>query len=69
MLSALEDNAKIYLTGKEVFKSELILFDPKEMTDEGKAHMYGSGMLIINAPYMIKEKVEETRLSLEKILK
>ncbi len=69
MISTLEDKAKVYLPGKELFHSELIIGNGDEMNEDGKAHMYGCGMLIINSPYQFQEKAEECRAVLQEIFK
>lgn len=67
LLSNLEDFAKIHLPGSETFHSELIIKNPEEMDEESKSHLYGSGMFFVNPPYLLREKVEESKAILEKI--
>ena len=69
MLVALEDAAKLGLNPTDSFRSELIVKDPRELTEENGSHLYGSGMFIMNPPWQLKEQLEESRLFLEKVLK
>ncbi len=46
---------------------ELKIKDPAEMT--GLANMYGSGMIIVNPPYGLDEKMKEIIPKLEKVLR
>ncbi len=68
MLSALEDNAKLGLNPCESFRSELKVVPAETMTKEDGAHLYGSGMLVINPPWKLKEQMEEVTQYLTKVL-
>ena len=59
MLSELEDFAKLGTMPCESFRCELIVRNQSEMTEESKAHLYGSGMLVINPPWQLKEEMQE----------
>lgn len=69
MLTELEDYGKLGTTPCESFKIELKVRNPEEMQEEEGPHLYGSGMFIMNPPYMLKEKMQETAQWLEEILK
>ena len=64
MTASLENAVK---TGKNpctVYKCSLTLYDsdkiPEAMTEEKASHMYGSGMFIINPPWQLDERMNET---------
>ncbi len=59
MLSALEDYSKLGTMPCESFRCELTLMNPNDIPEESKAHLYGSGMLIINPPWHLKEEMTE----------
>jgi len=72
MLTSLEDDAKLGVNPTTCFRAELAVKNPDELyyennCDDTKCHMYGSGMLIINPPYQLKENLEETVKLLEKV--
>ena len=69
MLTELEDYGKLGTTPCESFKVELVVRDPEEMKEEAGPHLYGSGMFIMNPPYMLKEKMEEAKSWLEEIFR
>lgn len=69
MLTELEDFGKLGTTPCESLKIELIVKNPETMKEEAGPHLYGSGMFILNPPYMLKEKIEETAKWLEEMLK
>ncbi len=63
MLCELEDFVKLGLNPCGTAKFELPVFDlnniPSEMRKEDGSHMLGSGMFIINPPWLLQEKMEE----------
>ncbi len=59
LLSALEDFAKLGNNPCTSFRAELCVRNPEDMAQEDGAHLYGSGMLIINPPWKLKEEMEE----------
>ncbi len=65
MLTNLEYSAKLGLNPCESLRIELKIKSPLLLEEENnsnalhKGHMYGSGMFIINPPYLLKEKLEE----------
>lgn len=59
MLTELEDYGKLGTTPCESFKVELVVRDPEEMQEEEGPHLYGSGMFIMNPPYMLQENMKE----------
>lgn len=69
MLTELEDFGKLGTMPCDCFNIELKVRTPEEMSEENGPHLYGSGMFIMNPPYMLKEKMEETAGWLENILK
>lgn len=69
MLTELEDFGKLGTMPCESFKVELIVRNPEEMNEEQGPHLYGSGMFILNPPYLLKEKMEVAKNWLEEILK
>ncbi|MCR5764027.1 MAG: 23S rRNA (adenine(2030)-N(6))-methyltransferase RlmJ [Treponema sp.] len=60
MLSELEDFSKLGTMPCESFRCELIIKNQDEIPEESKAHMYGSGMLVINPPWHLKEDMAES---------
>ncbi len=59
MLSALEDFSKLGTMPCESFRCELIVKKQESISEESKAHLYGSGMLIINPPWKLKDEMTE----------
>ncbi len=72
MLAELEDFGKIGVNPCESIKCEFHLFAPDQIPDEMKkedgSHMLGSGMFIMNPPWQLKEKMEESLDFLHKVL-
>lgn len=68
MLTALEDFGKLGTNPAESFRVELITKDPSALTEEDGPHMYGSGMFIMNPPWLLKEQLEESSEQLRQIL-
>lgn len=60
MLTALEDNAKLGVNPADCFKVELVTQNPSSLTQTDGAHLYGSGVFIMNPPWMMKEEMEDT---------
>lgn len=61
MLTSLEDEAKLGANPCESIRIEYCVKEPSSLTEsnaENKAHMYGSGMFIINPPWTLKEQLE-----------
>lgn len=62
MLVGLEDEAKLGANPCECLRIEYCAKDASSAQsssyEESKAHMYGSGMFIINPPYMLKEQMD-----------
>lgn len=69
MLTELEDFGKLGTNPCESFKVELTVCNPEDMNEEAGPHLYGSGMFIMNPPYMLKEKMEEAARWLEELLR
>ncbi len=70
MLTELEDFGKLGTNPCESIKVELIAKNADyENEEEGKSHLYGSGMFIMNPPYMLKEMLEDSKSYLEKIIR
>lgn len=73
MLCELEDFAKLGLNPCETKKFELTIYDPenipKEMSREDGSHMIGSGMFIINPPWQLDEKMNESVEFLNKVFR
>lgn len=73
MLCELEDFAKLGLNPCETINIPLTIHDEDSLagkySDEGKAHMLGSGMFIMNPPWTLKESMEEASKFLAKVLK
>lgn len=64
MTAALETSAKTGNHPCSVYKCELTLYDadeiPETMTEDKAPHMYGNGMFIINPPWQLDLKMNET---------
>ena len=60
MLSSLEDFSKLGTMPCESFRCELIVKNPSDISQDSKAHLYGSGMLVINPPWQLKQEMTET---------
>ena len=58
MLTALQDDAKLGTMPAESFRCELSVRAPESMNTEAGAHLYGSGMLVINPPWHLQEELE-----------
>ncbi|MBO4319427.1 MAG: 23S rRNA (adenine(2030)-N(6))-methyltransferase RlmJ [Treponema sp.] len=73
MTYALENAAKTGNHPSPFYKCELKLFEddkiPEAMTEQNASHMYGSGMLIINSPWQLDVKMNDTVAFLEKVLR
>lgn len=67
MLTALQDDAKLSLNPSETLTIEYRFKDPEDFMADDKAHLYGSGMFILNPPWQLKEKMESAIRFLEKI--
>ena len=59
MLASLEDAAKLGNNPCESFNVELITKNLAELTEESGPHMYGSGMFIMNPPWLLEEQIKE----------
>ena len=59
MLSALETAAKTGTNPCTCTRKELRLKDPETLTKEDGAHLYGSGMFVINPPWHFEEEMDE----------
>jgi 23S rRNA (adenine2030-N6)-methyltransferase len=59
MLVSLEDTAKLGNNPSDWCKIELETQKPDDLTETDGAHLYGSGMFIINPPYLLKENMED----------
>ncbi len=68
MISALESACKIGVNLCEYLNVQLIVKDEAEMQKEDGAHLYGSGMFIMNPPYLLKENLEEAAKFYTKLL-
>ncbi|MCR5080918.1 MAG: 23S rRNA (adenine(2030)-N(6))-methyltransferase RlmJ [Treponema sp.] len=68
MISALESACKIGVNPCEYLNVQLIVKDEAEMQKEDGAHLYGSGMFIMNPPYLLKENLEEAAKFYTKLL-
>lgn len=68
MISALESACKIGVNPCEYLDVQLIVKDEAEMQKEDGAHLYGSGMFIINPPYLLKENLEAAAKFYTKLL-
>lgn len=66
MLIALEDDAKLNINPSNWFKVEYITQNPDELQQEEGAHLYGSGMFIMNPPWQMKEEMEKVITLLSK---
>ncbi len=64
MTAALETSAKTGNNPCSVYKCEMSLYDsdkiPDSMTEDKASHMYGSGMFIINPPWQLDIKMNQT---------
>ena len=64
MTAALETAAKTGNNPCSVYKCEMSLYDsdkiPDSMTEDKASHMYGSGMFIINPPWQLDIKMNQT---------
>lgn len=61
MLASLEDYGKLGVNPCESFWCELEIENPDEMDENSNAHLYGSGMFIMNPPWQLKDQLEECR--------
>ena len=68
MISALETACKIGANPCEYINVQLAIKDPAKMQEEEGAHLYGSGMFIMNPPYLLKENLEEAAKFYTKLL-
>lgn len=68
MISTLESACKIGVNSCEYLNVQLIVKDEAEMQKEDGAHLYGSGMFIMNPPYLLKENLEEAAKFYTKLL-
>ena len=68
MLSSMETCAKTSLQTTDFFRFETVFYNKNLMREEDKAHMYGSGMFFINPPWMLKEKLENSKREIEFLL-
>ena len=59
MLSALEDFSKLGNSPCTSFRAELCIWKPEDMVQKDGSHLYGSGMLVINPPWKLREEMEE----------
>ena len=59
MLIALEDDAKLSVNPSDWFKVELVTQNPDELQEAEGSHMYGSGMFVMNPPWMMKEEMDK----------
>lgn len=61
MLNSLEDYAKTGINPSTVLRSEVKFISDQEIFElsksDSKAHLYGTGMLIINVPFGLEEKI------------
>ena len=73
MTAALENDAKTGNHPCSILKCELSLYNadkiPDSMTEDRASHMYGSGMFIINPPWQLDVKMNDTVSFLEKVLR
>ena len=69
MINALENCVKLNKVQSEYINLQLKIADEDSFSkEEGKAHMYGSGMFIINPPYQMEEELSKTIQLTEKLL-
>ena len=68
MLSSLEDYAKLSLNQTQTLRLEFITKDPDSLDPDSASHLYGSGMFLMNPPWLIKEKMEDVTKVLKKVL-
>ncbi len=69
MINALENCVKLNKIQSDYINLQLKIADEDSFSnEEGKAHMYGSGMFIINPPYQMKEELSKTIQLTEKLL-
>lgn len=68
MISTLESACKIGTNPCEYIDVQLIVRDPAELKEEEGAHLYGSGMFIMNPPYLLKENLEDAAKFYTKLL-
>ncbi len=69
MINALENSVKLNKVQSEYINLQLKIADEDSFSkEEGKAHMYGSGMFIINPPYQMEEELTKTIQLTEKLL-
>ncbi len=68
MLSSLEDYVKLGLNQVQTVRLEMAVKNPDELDQDSNAHLYGSGMFLINPPWQVKEKMEKVASVLKKIL-
>jgi len=68
MLSSLEDYVKLGLNQVQTCRLEMTVKNPDELDENSNAHLYGSGMFLINPPWQIKEKMDKVASVLKKIL-
>lgn len=69
LLTELEDFCKLGTAPCGAVRCELTIKDPVEKQADGNAHLYGSGMLILNPPWKLKEDLAENAAFLEKLLR
>lgn len=68
MLSSLEDYVKLGLNQVQTVRLEMTVKNPDELDQDSNAHLYGSGMFLINPPWQVQEKMEKVASVLKKIL-
>lgn len=68
LLSSLEDFAKLQANPVETCRCQMQVKSPDQTEKEQAAHLYGSGMFILNPPWKLKEEMEQVKNSLEKLL-
>lgn len=70
LLTELEDFCKTGTAPCETLRAELTVKNPDEAAkNECAPHLYGSGMLILNPPWKLKEELAENAAFLEKMLR
>jgi len=57
MLISLEDDAKLGTNQSDFFKVEFLTAEPQTLEQEAGAHLYGSGMFIMNPPWQMEEEM------------
>lgn len=65
MLAALENAAKMGTNPCECFKIELEVKEKEEL--EGESHLYGTGIFIINPPWLLEEQLTKANAFLKKL--